>query len=69
MGLEKDVLAKVAKIVKSDNLAEFYAGTLFVECNEKEARSIFHKLSTDFGLGKIQISRAAPHEYSFDFVA
>jgi len=69
MGLEKDVLAKVAKIVKSDNLAEFYSGTLFVACNEKEARSIFHKLSKDFGLGKIQISRAAPHEYSFDFVA
>lgn len=69
MGFETVVLDKVAKIVKQDNLAEFYSGTLFVACNEKQARSIFHKLSKDYGLGKIQISRAAPHEYSFDFVA
>jgi len=69
MGLEKDVLAKVAKIVKSDNLAEFYSGTLFVACNENEARKIHHTLSKDYGSGKIQTSRAAPHEYSFDFVA
>jgi phosphosulfolactate synthase (CoM biosynthesis protein A) len=69
MGFETVVLEKVAKIVKTDNLAGFYSGTLFVACNEKQARSIFHKLSKDYGLGKIQISRAAPHEYSFDFVA
>ena len=69
MGLEKDVLAKVAKIIKSDNLAEFYSGTLFVACNEKEARSIFHKLSKDYGLGKIQICKSGPTDYSYDFVA
>lgn len=69
MGFETVVLDKVAKIVKQDNLAEFFSGTLFVVCNEKEARSIFHKLTKDYGSGKIEISRITPHEYSFDFVA
>jgi phosphosulfolactate synthase (CoM biosynthesis protein A) len=69
MGLEKDVLAKVAKIVKTDKLAGFEFGTLFVVCNEKEARSIYHKLTKDYGLGKIQISKAGPNDYSYDFVA
>lgn len=68
MGFETVVLDKVAKIVKQDNLAEFYSGTLFVMCNDSEARKIVNKLTKDLRT-KIQVSRAAPHEYSFDFVA
>ena len=69
MGLEKDVLAKVANVLGTDNQASFAYGTLFVECNEKEARKVFHKLSKDYGLGKIQISKSEKSpEYAFDFV-
>jgi len=68
MGFEKVVLEKVAKIVKADNLAGFTCGTLFVICNESEAREIVNKLTKDM-MTKIQVSRAAPHEYAFDFVA
>ena len=68
MGFEKVVLDKVSKIVKQDNLAEFYAGTLFVVCNDGEAKKIVKTLTQDLK-AKIQVSRAAPHEYSFDFVA
>ena len=67
MGFEKVVLDKVAKIVKQDDLAEFYSGTLFVICNDSEAKTIVKTLTKDLKT-KIQVSRAAPHEYSFDFV-
>jgi hypothetical protein len=68
MGMEKDVLAKVANVLGSDNKANFCFGTLFVECNEAESRKVFHKLSKQFGLGKVQVSKT-PSEYAFDFVA
>lgn len=69
MGLEKDVLAKVATVLGTDNVATFQYGTLFVECTENEARQVFHKLSKDYGLGKVQISKSERSpEYAFDFV-
>lgn len=69
MGLEKDVLAKVANVLGDDNRASFSYGTLFVDCSEPEARKVFHKLSKDYGLGKIQISKSEKFpEYAFDFV-
>ena len=69
MGFETVVLDTVAKIVKADNLACFFCGSLSVCCNEAEARKIFHKLSKDYGVGKIQISRDGSYGYLFDFVA
>lgn len=68
MGFEKQVLNTVAEIIKSDDLAEFYSGTLFVACNDSNARKIAKTLAQQFNT-KIGVSRAAPHEYSFDFVA
>jgi hypothetical protein len=69
MGLEKDVLNKVANVLGTDNQACFQYGTLFVECDESQARKIFHKLSKDFGIGKIQISKSdRSPEYAYDFV-
>jgi len=68
MGFEKVVLDKVAKIVESNKLAEFYSGTLFVMCNEGEAKRIVRMLKKDFR-SNISVSRAAPHEYAFDFTA
>ena len=69
MAFEKAVLDKVEKILKTDNLACFFYGTLSVACNEAEARKIFHKLSKDYGVGKVQISRDGSYGYLFDFVA
>lgn len=68
MGFEKQVLSKVSEILDTDNLAEFYSGTLFVSCNEKHAKQIVAMLKKDFR-ARIGVSRAAPHEYAFDFVA
>lgn len=68
MSFETSVLAKVADSVGSEIRAEFTSGTLFVECSETEARKVFHRLSKDFGLGKVKVS-STPAEYAFDFVA
>ena len=68
MGFETVVLDKVAKIVKSDNLASFFCGTLSVVCTAAEANRIAKKLSKDLGT-KIQISRDGSYGYLFDFVA
>jgi len=69
MGFEAVVLDQVSKILKSDNLACFFCGTLSVVCTEAEARKVFHKLSKDHGLGKVQISKDGSYGYNFDFVA
>jgi hypothetical protein len=68
MGFEKVVLDKVAKIVKSDNLAGFYCGTLSVVCTAAEANRIAKKLSKELDT-KIQISPDGSYGYLFDFVA
>jgi len=67
MGFETTVLNKVSNVL-GDNKAAFEYGTLFVNCTEDEARKVFHKLSKDFGLGKVRVSRT-PAEFAFDFVA
>ena len=69
MGFETVVLDMVARVLKQDNRAEFFCGTLSVVCNEAEARKIFHKLSKDCGVGKVQISLDGSYGYLFDFVA
>jgi len=69
MGFEKIVLDKVEKILKTDNLACFFCGSLSVVCTESEARKIFHRLSKDYGVGKVQISQDGSYGYIFDFVA
>lgn len=70
MGFEKTVLNKVADVLGNDNSADFAYGTLFVDCSESDARRVFHRLSRDFGIGKVQISKSERSpEYAFDFVA
>jgi hypothetical protein len=66
MGLEKTVLAEVAKVLKSDKKASFTCGTLFVECSVKEAVRIETALLKILGCGII-LSRVGD-ESSFDFV-
>ena len=66
MGLEKTVLAEVAKVLKSNKKASFTCGTLFVECSVKEAVKIETALLKILGCGII-LSRVGD-ESSFDFV-
>ena len=49
---------------------EFYSGTLFVRTiTEAQARQVFHRLSKQFGVGKIQINAIGDTgEYAYDFV-
>lgn len=68
MGFETVVLDKVAKIVKNDNLASFFCGTLSVICTAAEANRIAKTLSKDLDT-KIQISPDGSYGYLFDFVA
>ena len=67
MGFETVVLNKVAKVLGDDKSASFEYGTLFVNCEESEARKVFHTLSKDYGLGKVRVSKT-PLEFAFDFV-
>ena len=71
MGFESIVLNQVADTLHQDGMAEFYNGTLFVgSINEKEARSVFHMLSKNYGIGRVQINPiGTTGEYAFDFVA
>ena len=69
MGFEKVVLDKVAKVLKNDNAASFFCGSLSLICTEDEARKVFHKLSKDYGVGQVQISKDGSYGYIIDFVA
>jgi phosphosulfolactate synthase (CoM biosynthesis protein A) len=69
MSFEKNVLNKVENVLGDSNCAEFAYGTLFVSCTEDEARSLFHRLSKDYGFGKVRVSRTVANEFAFDFVA
>lgn len=69
MGFETVVLDKVAKVLKSDNAASFFCGSLSLICTEAQARKVFHKLSKDYGVGKVQINRDGSYGFIIDFVA
>ena len=69
MGFETVVLDKVAEVLKSDNAASFFCGSLSLICTEAQARKVFHKLSKDYGVGKVQISRDGSYGFIIDFVA
>jgi hypothetical protein len=71
MNFEHRVLGLVDPLLKNNETAEFYldTGTLFVASSEGTARSIYHKLSKEFGLGSIAISGPIQGEFAYDFVA
>jgi hypothetical protein len=68
MGFETVVLDKVAKIVKRDNAAEFFCGSLSVICDQSDARKILRKLNKDYN-NKVEMSPDGSYGYIFDFVA
>jgi hypothetical protein len=65
-----DQLVKVT-LTNEPVTTEFYNGTLFVSTiTESQARTVFHTLSKQFGLGSVQVSPIGDTgEYAFDFVA
>ena len=69
MGLEKDVLSKVAKVLKNDNNASFTCGSLFVNCTPKEAAKIETVLLKATNGGIIVTAQSLDtNEFSFDFI-
>lgn len=68
MGFETVVLDKVAKIVKRDNAADFFCGTLSVICDKADAKKILRELNKDYK-NKVQMSPDGSYGYLFDFVA
>lgn len=68
MAFEKIVLEKVAEIVKRDNAAEFFCGSLSVICNQREAYKVLTVLNRDFD-NKVEMSPDGSYGYIFDFVA
>jgi len=65
-----DQLVKV-ELTNEPVKTEFYNGTLFVRTiTEQQARTVFHRLSRQFGLGSVIVSPIGDTgEYAFDFVA
>jgi hypothetical protein len=68
MAFEKTVLNLVADVLQEKRRASFTNGCLFVDCNEYQARRVFHELSDNFGLGQVQVHGPIQGEYAFDFV-
>lgn len=64
-----DQLVKV-ELTNEPVKTEFYNGTLFVSTiTESQARTVFHRLSKQFGLGSVQVSPIGDTgEYAFDFI-
>jgi hypothetical protein len=62
-------IVKVA-LVNESITTEFFDGTLFVRTiTENQARTVFHRLTKAFGLGKVQVSTIGDTgEYAYDFV-
>ena len=65
-----DQLVKIT-LTNEPVTTEFYNGTLFVRTiTEAQARTVFHTLSKQFGLGSVIVSPIGDTgEYAFDFVA
>ena len=67
---ESNVSYLVRPLLNDDEQAGFFGdtGTLFAACSESTARSIFHRLSMEFGVGKVEIHGPIQGEYAYDFV-
>jgi hypothetical protein len=67
---ESTVTYIVRPLLNDNEHAGFFSdtGTLFAACSEDTARSIFHRLSMEFGVGKVQINGPIQGEYAYDFV-
>lgn len=73
MDFKSNVISQVRPLLGNDELAGFTNGTLFINASETTARSVFHTLSKDAGLGNLKITKVYGNddggEYAIDFVA
>jgi hypothetical protein len=67
---ESNVTYIVRPLLNDNEHAGFFGetGTLFAACSESTARSIFDRLSLEFGVGKVQLNGPIQGEYAYDFV-
>jgi hypothetical protein len=68
MGFETVVLEKVAEVLKRDNLAGFFCGSLSVVCTAAEVNRIAKKLTKELNT-RVEISEDGSYGYVIDFVA
>jgi hypothetical protein len=68
MGFETVVLDKVSQVLKSDNQASFFCGSLSVVCTAAEVNRIARKLTKELNT-RVQISEDGSYGYVIDFVA
>ena len=70
MHFETKVINIVGPLLDSGR-ADFVYGTLFLEeVSESVGRKVFHALSKEFGLGKVNVNVYSPvNGFSYDFVA
>ena len=64
-----DQLVKVT-LTNETVRTEFFNGTLFVRTiTEAQARSVFHRLAEQFGVGKVMVHPIGDTgEYAYDFI-
>lgn len=67
MSFETKVLSIASRALQEGEKAEFYAGSLFLNCAEKTSRKVFSDLFMEFK-GQVLISKT-PAEYVIDFTA
>ena len=67
MGFETKVLDIVAEVLENNRSAEFFYGTMFVDCTPRQAAKIETALIDAMNLRMI-VSQSNS-EFSFDFVA
>jgi hypothetical protein len=68
MSFEKVVLAKVSRVLGTDNQSKFEYGTLFVSAPERDARRVFSMLCKEYDF-KVSPSKVAENEFAYDFIA
>ena len=70
MDFETKVINIVGPLLDTGR-AEFVYGTLFLEdASEAVGRKIYHALSKEFGVGKVNVNVYSPaNGFSYDFVA
>ena len=66
MGFETRVLKVVADVLGNEKSAGFSYGEMEVYCTESEARSIFHRLTTEF-YTNIDVSKVDDYSFKFAF--
>lgn len=67
MGFETKVLSIVADILENDRSADFYSGSMFVDCTASQAAKIETKLLEVLSCGII-VSPNPFNKFAFDFV-